>query len=207
MTNTSTAGVDHVLDFWYADTIDHPTRIGARMPFWFQPDEQRDAEIVARFTDRVNAARAGELQDWQQTPRGQLALILLLDQMPRNIYRGTAEAFASDESALALCMQGIANGTERELGPAECLFYYMPLQHAESLEAQEHSVKVYDALAESVAPELADIFAGCADYARRHHDIIARFGRFPHRNTILGRSSAPEELAFLEGGGDTFGQA
>ncbi len=207
MTDSTAMLVDELLDFWYADTIDHPAHIGPRMPFWFQADDQRDAQIVARFSDQVAAARSGQLDALKSTPRGQLALVLLLDQLPRNIYRGTAEAFASDADALSICMQGIAAGTDTTLGPAECLFYYMPLQHAESLEAQEHAVKIFDALAESVAPELTDVFVGCADYARRHHDIVARFGRFPHRNALLGRTSTPEEIAFLEGGGDTFGQA
>ena len=139
MTDKTQATIDDILSFWFADTLDHAAGIGARMPFWFQPDQARDAEIIRRFASLVDAARAGRLDNWNETPRGQLALIILLDQMPRNIYRGGAEAFASDADALAICMNGIGAGVDRKLEPAGCLFYYMPLQHAESLEAQENA--------------------------------------------------------------------
>ncbi len=198
--------IAEVLEFWFADTREDPALAGQRMAFWFQSSDERDAEIKDRFGALVSEARSAALPEWHKSPDAQLALIIVLDQFPRNMYRGRPEAFESDEDALAVCMQGIAVGDDRRLGPVERIFYYMPLQHAESLEAQENAVRQFDALAETVAPELRDIFARCADYARQHHDIVAEFGRFPHRNSILGRDPTPAEKAYLEGGGKTFGQ-
>ncbi len=173
----------------------------------FKTDTQFDAAIRQRFEPTMDAAAASSLEDWAGAPRGRLALILLLDQFPRNVYRGTAAAFAHDPKALDLSVSGIVAGLDRHLEPLERLFFYMPLQHAESIREQELSVAQFEELAQSVeAGLLTDTLAHSADHARQHRDIIAEFGRFPHRNALLGRSSTDAEIRYLELGGATFGQ-
>lgn len=174
---------------------------------WFGGDADCDAAIKARFSGAVEAAGRGDLDDWASDPRGRLALILLLDQFPRSLYRGSARAFAHDAAALSLTIHGIERSHDRALGPLERLFFYMPMQHAESLDVQERSVAIFTALAENATQgPIAAALAGCATYARQHRDIIARFGRFPHRNAALGRVSSPQETAYLAGGAPKFGQ-
>src|SRR5690606_17045287 len=145
-------------------------------------------------------AGAGRLDGWARSPRGRLALIIVLDQLSRNIHRDSAAAFASDARAQALCMEGLERGDDRELAPLERWFFYMPLEHAESLELQERSVREFERLAAEAPAELQSALEAALDYARRHRDVIARFGRFPHRNTVLGRDSTPEEQAYLARG-------
>ncbi len=162
------------------------------------PARTWEAPVETFETDIARAVR-GELDHWCATPRGQLALIVLLDQFSRNIYRGTARAFAQDRKALAVCRDGLEPGTDRALRPVERLFFYMPLQHAEDRDAQRRSVESFEGLLAEVAPLHRPLCQGFRDYAHRHRAVIERFGRFPHRNVILGRPSTPEELAFLAG--------
>ena len=150
-----------------------------------------------RFEDAVRSATTGELNEWRATARGRLALIILTDQFPRNIYRHTARAFFYDSKALAWCLDGLDGRIDRELRPIEKVFFYLPLEHAESREHQTKSVECFSELAASVPMEQRSTFEEYLDFAIRHRDIIDRFGRFPHRNNILGRESTPEELAFL----------
>jgi uncharacterized protein (DUF924 family) len=164
---------------------------------WFAAGEETDAFIRERFGRSLERAAGGELADWALTPRGRLALIVLLDQFSRNVHRGTSRAFAHDALALRLCVDGIAAGMDRELAPIERAFFYMPLQHAEDREAQRRSVACLECLAEEAPPALVEQLRGFLDYARRHREVIERFGRFPHRNAVLGRPSTPEERAFL----------
>ena len=139
------------------------------------------------------------------SPAVRLALILLLDQLPRNIHRGTPAAFAQDPLARDLCLKGLSIGADKSLSPLERVFFYLPLEHAESREQQARSVALFEALAAEQAGTPAQAtFAGFADFARRHQVIIERFGRFPHRNDILGRTSTPEEAAFLQQPGSGF---
>jgi uncharacterized protein (DUF924 family) len=155
----------------------------------------------------VRRAASGRLSAWAATSEGRLALILLLDQFPRSLHRGTADAFAHDVQALALAREGIAAGADRELSPFARMFFYMPLQHAESLPLQQESLRMFRALAREPAPEhVRSALAEALRYAELHADIIARYGRFPHRNPSLGRASTAAEEAFLRGGGPTFGQ-
>ncbi|MBT8136540.1 MAG: DUF924 domain-containing protein [Gammaproteobacteria bacterium] len=198
---------EDVLEFWLGDTRRDIDSIPQRMEFWFASGAQQDQPIRDQFGDDVVAARDGRLDDWAEAPEGCLGLIILLDQFTRNIYRGAAEAFASDNRSLSLSQAGIVAGHDGRLGPVEKVFFYMPMQHAESLAVQMQSVSLYEALADSVPESSREFFdGGFAHHARLHRDIIARFGRFPHRNAILGRESTAEEAEYLAGDAPTFGQ-
>lgn len=198
---------EQVLEYWLGDARRDIDSIPQRMVFWFKSGKQLDEPIRQQFGDDVSAARDGRLDEWATTAAGRLALIILLDQFTRNIYRGEPEAFGCDDKSLAFSQAGIVAGHDGQLGPVEKVFFYMPMQHAESLAVQMQSVSLYEALADSVPESSRDTFeSGFAHHARLHRDIIARFGRFPHRNVILGRESTVEEAAYLEGGGPSFGQ-
>jgi uncharacterized protein (DUF924 family) len=198
---------DEILDYWFGDTVRDPSRAPGRMGFWFGADPERDADMRARWGDLVTAASEGKLDFWTRTPRGRLAVLILLDQMRRNIYRGTAEAFRRDGRARYLMRDGVSRMMDLKLTPIERVFFYMPLQHAESLDDQELAVDRFLQVEREVASQHREIFAGFRKYAQKHRDIIARFGRFPHRNAILGRRDTSEEAAWLAGGGERFGQA
>ncbi len=200
------AEIDRVLTFWFTGReLDSP-RIDARMDRWFGDNPEMDAEIRGQFGGLVEQASSGELDSWAESARGRLALIILIDQFRRNIFRGTAEAFASDAKALKLCVDGIVAGAHKELGPVEQIFYFMPLQHAESRKVQAKSVSIYQALANRVSDTLRETFLTTAQFAELHRDIIDEFGRFPHRNKVLGRASTPEEDAYLSEDVPSFGQ-
>lgn len=195
-----------VLDYWFSGSdLDAPT-LDSRMDRWFGSDPERDREIGERFGELVRRASAGELDDWAQQPKGRLALIILLDQFRRNIYRGRPEAFARDRQALRLCIEGTMGGDHKHLTAEQRIFFFMPLQHAESLQIQEKSVSIYNALADGASGTLRETFATCAHFAELHRDIIAEFGRFPHRNAVLGRENSREEAAYLAEQAPSFGQ-
>ncbi|MBL0666505.1 DUF924 domain-containing protein [Aeromonas jandaei] len=187
-----------LLDFWFGDPADDALRAKRQAPLWWGKSSETDALLARRFGAQAEAAANGELDDWADVPSGKLALILLLDQLPRNIHRGTPTAFARDPLARKQCLKGLSLGMDRQLSPLERLFFYLPLEHAESREQQARSVALFEELAAEQAHSPAnETFAGFADFARRHQVIIERFGRFPHRNDILGRTSTPEEATFL----------
>ena len=196
-----------ILDYWFGDTMRDLSRAPARMGFWFGTDPRRDEEMRARWGELVTAASEGKLDFWTQTARGRLAVLILLDQMRRNIYRGTAEAFRRDGRARYLMRDGVSRMMDLKLTPIERVFFYMPLQHAESLDDQELAVDRFLQVEREVASQHREIFAGFRKYAQKHRDIIARFGRFPHRNAILGRRDTSEEAAWLASGGERFGQS
>lgn len=204
---------EQILDFWFADTAWDPACIRGRVTFWFGAEGetreaamQRDELIRARFRDAVEAASDGGLSRWADEPRERLALILLLDQFRRNIYRGTKAAFARDEVALALTQSGRSEGMDQRLAPIERAFFLMPLQHAESLAAQEQSVAAFAELEAEAPPRVREVFETFTEDARLHHDIVRRFGRFPHRDAILGRAPTAEETRYLAGEAPRFGQ-
>lgn len=158
---------------------------------WFNGGAGFDAECRTRFLDaHFEAARRG-LDGWMGDAEGALALVLLLDQIPRNVFRGSAHAFATDGLAREVARNAIAAGFDRQVDPALRLFFYMPFEHSEDMADQDRAVQLFTAMGD----------AGYLDYARRHRDAIARFGRFPHRNAALGRASTPEEQAWLKAGG------
>lgn len=185
-----------VLDFWFLPTSD--AKHGKPRKEWFRKDAAVDATIGERFGALVETAMNGGLRAWDQNVRGALARILLLDQFTRNMFRGTVRAFAGDALALDGAEHLVAAGADRDLLPVERWFVYLPFEHAESLLAQEKSLALFRQL--DAEANLGDTL----DYAARHHDIIKRFGRFPHRNAILGRTSTGEELEFLEQRGSGF---
>ena len=195
-----------MLSFWFEDATRSPEALQRRSTVWFCADPAFDRECATRFATSLADAARGNLGDWAGTPHGRLALVLLFDQMPRNIHRGSPAAFMHDSQAAAHCIAGIESGQDRALHPVECVFLYMPLQHAEDLGLQRRSVEQFESLAAEVDDAWRDCFAENAWHAREHHDIIERFGRFPHRNRILGRESTEEELRYLAGGAPTFGQ-
>ncbi len=195
---------DSILDFWFgAETGDSETA-QARKKLWWSKDEAVDAEIRRRYAALVDAAAAGQHDAWLDHARGRLALILLFDQFPRNMYRDTPRAFAFDPQASRLALDGIAAGADRSLRAIERVFFYLPLEHSESAELQARCVALFTALAAGVPESDRKTFSGYVDYAVRHRDVIHRFGRFPHRNRILGRASTPEEIEFLQQPGSSF---
>jgi uncharacterized protein (DUF924 family) len=191
-------GPDDVLPFWFGPPGEPP----AIQDAWFRKDPAFDERIRARFGALVEAALAGPLpaaEGWRRSPRATLAEILVLDQFPRNLFRGSARSFAGDARALTLALGLFDSGQAAALGLLERWFAAMPLEHAEDLAMQERCV----ALFESFAAEDAAL-QGALDYARRHRDVVCRFGRFPHRNEWLGRPSTAEEIAFLREPGSRF---
>ena len=154
---------------------------------WFSRDDAADVLCRERFLETYEAAARGDLPEWELEPEGALALLILLDQMPRNMFRGTRRAWATDAPAVLMAERAIDKGFDRQVAPDMRRFFYLPFMHAEDLAAQERSVTLN-----------ADLGGDSAEYARHHRDIVARFGRFPHRNAVLGRESTPEESAFLE---------
>ena len=193
--------------FWFgatADEDDEPDIVARQSALWWKKQPEVDAEIRLRFAPLVARAAVGELDDWLGSPRGRLALILLTDQFPRNIWRGQAAAFAFDVLALRWAKETIARGLDREMRPIERVFLYLPLEHSEDLADQRDAVRLFDALAGEVAPAARPAFAGYLDFARRHLEIIERFGRFPHRNAALGRETSAAEAEFLRQPGSAF---
>ena len=198
--------IDAIIAFWFREQELSAPQIDHRMDVWFGEDAAFDHEIKEEFAADVQKASAGELDHWAHEPRGRLALILLLDQFRRNIYRNTAEAFEKDKVALKLCVEGAMEKKDTGLTPVQRAFFYMPLQHAESRKVQEKSVQLFARLAEAVTPTFQETFLTMAQFAELHRDIIEQFGRFPHRNKLLGRENTPEEDEYLAGDSPDFGQ-
>jgi uncharacterized protein (DUF924 family) len=193
-----------ILAFWFADAPWDVAAAEARQGFWFDASAETDAQIRDRFGAAMDAAARGELDAWLEAPRSALALVILLDQFPRNVWRGTPRAFATDAQALDCARRAIAAGQLDPLTPVEQSFLLLPFEHAESLAAQRECVALFDRIVAQAPLEWVPLLEGYAGYARRHHAVIERFGRFPHRNAILGRESTPDEVAYLAGGGETF---
>ncbi|NEQ33679.1 MAG: DUF924 domain-containing protein [Leptolyngbya sp. SIO4C5] len=189
----------HILNFWFGDPAAPATEYGQQRDIWFKKNQAFDQQVRQQFLAVYEQARQGTYADWTQTPKGALALTVLLDQFPRNMFRGTPQSFATDGQALAIAQSAVAQGRDRSLLPVERLFFYLPFEHSEDIAHQNQAVALFEALVQA-APELQSTL----DYAYRHRDVIARFGRFPHRNAILGRESTPEEEAFLQQPGSRF---
>ena len=175
---------EEILDFWFGGED------GFRK-VWFKYDEDFDREVRERFSEDYERAAAGELNDWMSSPREALALILLLDQFPRNLFREDPRAYATDEKARKVADHTVSTGLDRGLEPLERTFVYLPFEHSEDIKDQHRSMELFLTLdSELDTPEILD-------YAVRHREVIERFGRFPHRNEVLGRTPTPEEEAFL----------
>lgn len=195
---------DELLAYWFGDNSGDAAVAAAKAELWWGHSPATDELLRQRFGAAATAAAAGRLDHWAESPRGRLALILLLDQLPRAIRRDTPGAFAQDAAARILTEQGLESGAAELLRPIERLFLYLPLEHSEDLEDQDRSVELFCELAESIPEEQRPTFSNFVDYAQKHLEVIARFGRFPHRNRILGRESTAEEIAFLEEPGSSF---
>jgi uncharacterized protein (DUF924 family) len=189
---------DEVLQFWLgAPARDHESFMH-KIRRWFGVDKALDAEIRAQFGDDVQRARDGALDAWAQTPRGRLALIILLDQFTRNLYRGTPRVYENDARALALAEAGLDQHEDSGLGFEEKMFLYLPLGHSEDVTRQERHVALVTAAANAAPPGLETAYQAATTHARGYLEQIRRFGRFPHRNAVLGRTCTQEEMAFLD---------
>jgi len=199
-----TAPWQPLLDWWFGSSGSANETAAAKGKLWFGKRDSQDLEAQTRFGDWVEQALAGGLTDWAQRPEGWLALVLLLDQLPRMIYRDTPTSFSGDLRAQALVAQGIAADFDRQLQPIQRVFIYLVFEHSENLAVQNEGISRYIELV-AQQPEIdRALFSDYLDYAERHQKVIARFGRFPHRNAVLGRESTDEELAFLTGPGSRF---
>jgi len=187
--------IEEIHEFWFGELDDNGLCASDRHALWFGASEVTDAQCRERFGAPLALALAGKLGHWTQTDRGLVALVVLLDQFTRNIHRETALAFAGDPLALALSQEAITSGRHRHLPAIHRVFLYLPLEHCENLAVQEQCVELFAQLArQHDDPQ----FASFLRYAAAHRDVIARFGRFVHRNTLLGRESTAAELAYLE---------
>ena len=193
---------EEVLSYWFPPGIhDADAQTYRRQVLrWFQGGPEVDREIAERFAPLLERARRGELDRWAETPRGRLALIIVLDQFSRSVHKGTPLAYAQDEKALRLAQEGIEAGMDRELEVGERLFFVLPLGHAEDPDLPERAewlVRYAEELADLAPARLRPIHEFSLGQARAHRDVIARFGRHPHRNEVLGRASTPEEAEYL----------
>lgn len=185
-----------VLDFWFGKSDE--ANYGKPRQSWFVKNDEFDLKIESQFQTLYKQAAANELNDWQRQPSSCLALIIILDQFPRNMFRNSPKAFATDNQAKAFAQYAIAHQFDTQLIPVQRCFMYLPFEHSENLADQETSVKLFDIL--KAYPDSKST----VDYAFRHWEIIQRFGRFPHRNQILGRTNTPEETEFLKQPGSGF---
>jgi uncharacterized protein (DUF924 family) len=201
----TTPSQNEILEFWLGDglTLGWPTENLNKK--WFTGGLGLDADIKARFGDRVTAAMAGGFEDWEAEPLSLLALIILLDQFTRNVFRGSCKAFEGDARSQKLVLEGLRKDWDKKLPLVGRIFLLMPLVHAENLALQDESVQRFKQLVAEAAPEHRKSLQGNTDFAVAHRDIVARFGRFPHRNAAMGRTSTAEEEAFLISG-PRFGQ-
>ncbi len=194
-----------LLAFWFGDSRTEPERADAMKQRWFLGDSQLDDQIRQHYGPWIAAAVEGKLADWRSSASGRLALTLLLDNFPRNVFRGTKEAFTSDAAALEVSKSLVEQGLF-ELSPPEQIFALLPLTHSEELADQELALEVFDRCVECARDEWKPLLRHSREFARDHHNVVARFGRFPHRNAVLERVSTRDEEAFLAEGGDSWGQ-
>ncbi len=198
-----------LLDWWFGAAgcgagVTAAEVAASRTALWFGKQDSQDDQAREQFGGLVEQALGNQLQDWQREPEGWLANLLLLDQLPRMIFRDTPRAFAGDLLARPLALHGLAQGWDQQLPPIQRVFTYLVLEHAEELALQDQAVQLFEALLEQAVTAERELFAGYLDFAERHQRVIARFGRFPHRNLILGRTSSAEESAFLLEPGSRF---
>jgi uncharacterized protein (DUF924 family) len=185
---------EEILKFWFQESSEK----------WWIKDEAFDRSIRERFEGDLKRAAAGAHEDWKTTPRPCLAYIILLDQFSRNIYRNTPRAFAQDPIALRACLDAVERGLDQSLSHTERIFLYMPMMHSEEIAVQRRGTEIFRKLADEAPAEMKASLENNYSYALRHAEIIERFGRFPHRNQILGRTSTPEEIEFLKQPGSSF---
>jgi uncharacterized protein (DUF924 family) len=198
------AAIEDVLDFWFGGLREGEPVPPERFALWFGGAGTTDRQIRERFAADVERAGAGGYDGWRAFPRGTLALLILLDQFPRNIHRGYPRAYAFDGKARELCLAGLDEGEDRALNTVQRAFFYLPLEHAEDIALQQRSVAAFAELLRQAPAPLRETCRNFLDYAERHRAIIERFGRFPHRNSALSRPSTAEEETFLREPGSSF---
>jgi uncharacterized protein (DUF924 family) len=192
---------EEILLFWFGPDLTDPLQHADN---WWKKDPGFDREIRTRFEKDLLRAASGGLDSWKEKPESCLAYIILLDQFSRNIYRDTPKAFSQDPMALQSAIEAVERGLDKEIPEIARTFFYLPLMHCEDREMQRRCVSIFHQLLEEAPTKLKGVLKGNYDYAQRHADIIERFGRFPHRNKILGRPATPEETEFLKGPGSSF---
>jgi len=192
-----------VLHYWFGNGSDAEIAL-RQSPLWWGKSPNTDDDIRERFAATRDQAIDGQLEIWEQTSRGRLALILLVDQFSRSIFRDRAEAFTYDYLAQEWCLNGLDSGMDEALQPIERVFFYLPLEHSESRVDQARSVALFTALAAQAPASQRQLFDGYLEFARRHQAIVERFGRFPHRNQVLDRTPTDAEIRFLEEPGSSF---
>ena len=196
--------IEDILEFWFGAFPTPYTADASKADMWFKNGSAYDSEIFITFGLDYEKAISGELDHWVDSHRGRMALIILLDQFSRHIHRGTALAFAQDEKAQALCIDGIGAGDDAKLHSIERSFFYLPLEHAEDLEKQDLSVRAYEQLVQDVPEPYRKGFEVTLSFAKSHHHVIEKFGRFPELNEILDRQSTEEERVFIASGKYSF---
>ena len=194
------------MGFWLGPACESPETAAARRDWWYKGGAPVDAEIRARFGPLVPQARGGALLDWQESAEGALALILLLDQFTRNLYRATPAAYSGDALAFEIVTRTIDRGLDAALHPVPRIWLYHPFHHSEDIAEQDRGLSLLEALRQSAPEAWHPYIARSIEGWTRHRDIVARFHRFPHRNTVLGRASTAEERDFLAEDGNHFGQ-
>lgn len=204
MHDSNRYAADEVLHYWFGDIGSDGNVPTDRAALWWKKDPETDADIRERYEPLVQAVAHGEYDAWRKNASGRLALIIALDQFPRNIYRDRPQAFAYDAQARQLALEGIRRGQDRELPLVQRVFFYLPLEHAEDRGLQTESVRLFTQLRDEAPEHLRETFDNYLDYAIRHQEIVDRFGRFPHRNEVLGRTSTAEEVEFLKEPGSSF---
>jgi len=193
-----------ILEFWFADTLTSGPYSGTHSQLWFRKDADFDAEIERRFGSLPEAALRGELDAWRDEPASTLALVIVCDQFPRNLYRGSARAFEFDPFAREVACEAIDKGLDEQLHPIQAVFLYLPLEHSEDVALHDRCLQLFERLEERAPAALRPRIESFCGYARSHGEIIRRFGRYPHRNALLDRAPTPEEAAYLDSGGETF---
>ncbi len=189
---------EEIIKFWFGRVEKTIVPSENRARIWFGESPEVDADIRDKFTLDLKRASSGEYAKWEKSPRGQLALIIILDQFSRHIHRDNPSAYAQDDYALGVCMKGLQDQDDHQLSLIERVFYYFPLLHSEHLTYQEMSIRSYQILVELAFPETQIIYESFSKFANHHYDVIRRFGRFPQRNVILKRNSTEEEIKFLK---------
>ncbi len=194
----SKARQDEILHYWFGNIESTVLPTENRQHIWTSREAAVRDEVKTLFLDDVTKARAGKLQDWEPTPKGSLALILLFDQFPRKLYDSDAKAYESDQKALDLCLIGVEKGDDHNVSLIERAFFYSPLMHSESMEMQSISVRAYQMLVDLSFPEAVAMFDGFLQQALKNYEVIKQFRRFPARNVIVGRSSTEQEMSYLK---------
>jgi len=196
--------IEDILEFWFGSFPTPYSADTSKADMWFKNGSAYDSEIFIQFGVDYDKAINGELDHWIDSYRGRLALTIILDQFSRHLHRGAAQSFAQDAKAQALCIDGLGSGDDAKMHPVERSFFYLPLEHAEDLEKQNLGIRAYEQLAQDVPEQYRQTFAVALSFAKSHHYVIEKFGRFPELNEILDRESTAEELEFIASGKYSF---